>query len=563
MNPTSRDRKEIILLAEAFFEGALNEDQARRLDQLVCEDPQMARLYMEYVELHDELRCAHHGHMQQPQKPPMLGEVLKNQAPDPLGSSKEHEPPTGMGSAGTILGWFGLGAVTLFTCMMAAMALWYICLPQGGTRESLAAADYVAQLTAITDCDWSQDYDADIGTRLTAGDRLSLNSGTIEITHDSGAKVRLEGPAAYIVSSANRGVLEEGDLSACVPPRAIGFVVDTPAGQIIDQGTEFDVKVRKDKKTGASTADVRVIKGAVDIEMPTDAKEKMVRNRYKGGEAVRISSIQRSSTFTGMTGPVDLSKQEDSFDPRTIKGMRLWLRADAAIMLDKQGRISEMPDLVGGSNENGEHFRQGKNSSRPHWVNRGINGRSTMTFTGRQFLQLADKKDLCFYDESLTIFVVGKATDHTQYFISSCATFEKHGRSGFRFTTSRDCGLRYMAGRSVMVVRKCPIAKHNVLSVIHDRRVSGKNSVTLFCNGRQLGEVEPVDDSKIENSFPLTIGGNPESITIYPDSPQNYLHGDLAEIIIYDRVLTELEQQRIECHLTTRYGLRAVHQEGM
>ncbi|MBN2292393.1 MAG: hypothetical protein JXM70_08210 [Pirellulales bacterium] len=557
MNSSNSHRKEIIVLAEAFFEGTLDEEQAARLDRLVCEDAEAARLYMEYVELHGEL---HHMHQNRMPGAPIFGNAPDNTADDPL---KQQTPSAPAGSSGMVFGWLGLGAITLAAGLLAATTLWWTYTSvDDKSQASFAVAnnrnEHVAQLTTATDCCWrpTGNVGNDVGSKLKPGDRLSFDSGTIEVTHDSGAKVRLVGPAAYVVSGANRGLLEEGDLSASVPPEAIGFVIDTPAGQIIDQGTEFDVALHKDTTGDAFTADVKVTKGAVDIAMPKNVNYETVRSRFKDGQAARISSIQHSGTTTAKLDLKNFnSSQDGSFDPRTIKGMRIWLRADAAVMRDKQGRVTEILDLVGGSNKKAENFRQEKQNSRPLWLDRGLNGRSTLTFSGRQYLRLADRSELCFYDESLTIFVVAKASDNTQYFISSQGTLETSDQTGFRFTTSRDCGLRYMAGRTVQVIREFPITRHNVLSAIHDRRIPGKNTVALFCNGRQLGQIEPVPDSKIENSYPLTIGGNPESIHIYPDSTQNFLHGDLAEIILFDRVLSELEQQRIESYLMTRYDL--------
>lgn len=547
MNLSNKIRKEIILLTESFLEGTLDDTAAARLDDLVANDPEAARFYLKYIELHGELHQIYEGRTPSAPSTPLLPDLYGNSGDDPLSSPEDRKPSTGMGPTGPILGWFGVIGITLVMSVLVVVTLWW-----GAEQKPCkpgAQKLQIAQVTAASDCFWSANSDAEVDAVLGLGDRVALEQGTAEITYDTGVKVWIQGPVSYVISDTNRGLLEEGEISASVPPEAIGFVVDTPAGEIIDQGTEFDVKVRKDTNSGETTADVRVIRGAVDVNLPHGQAEDQGANRFTSGEAVRMSSLQRQEAKQTLP-------EEDLFDPRTIKGLRLWLRADAAVMRDDQGRIKEMIDLVGGSNKTVENFRQLDKNKRPMWMDRVLNERSALTFTGRQYLQLPDKSDLSFDKESLTIFVVGKASDHTQYFVSSASTKSKRAAgNGFRFTTSRDCGLRYWAGTSAKMVRPCPITRPNVLTVVHDRRVSGSNTITLFCNGRQLGRTESVPDSNIENAYPLTIGANPEAMDIYPHSSQNCLHGDLAEILIFGRVLTELEQQRIENYLQTRYGL--------
>ena len=546
MSSSHKYRKEIILLAEAFLEGTLDEAGAARLDRLVSGDPEAARLYVKYIELHAELHRMYEGQTPSVPSAPLLNDILGNNISDPLASSEDQDPPSGFGSSGSILGWFGVIAITLVMSVLVVMTLGWN--PWDSSQKPMAQKPKVATLTGVSECVWPAGANSEVGSTLRLGERINLDEGVAEITYDTGAKVWIHGPATYVLSGPNRGWLEKGKLSANIPPEAIDFVVDTPVEKITDKGTEFEVQLRKDESSGETIADVEVIKGRV-----LAGQKSLV-----GGEALRMNSMQHRKAE-------DTTPKDDLFDPRTIDGMRLWLRADAAVMRDDQGRIKEMIDLIGGSNKAAENFRQLKQAARPLWVDRGLNGHSVLAFTGRQCLQLPDKSDLCFHNESLTIFVVAKASDHTQYFLSGAATkatkttkSKKDVSTGFRFTTSRTCGLRYWAGKSGKVVRECPITSNNVLTVIHDRRVSGRNTVTLFCNGRQLGDTESVSDSKIENAYPLTIGANPEAMDIYPDSPQNYLHGDLAEVLIFDRVLTELEQQRIESYLQTRYGLGPV-----
>ena len=537
-------RKEIILLAEALFERTLTEEDARRLEHLVSKYPEAAEFYLERVELHGELHRMYQEGSSDPSAAPILGGLT---------GDTSVAPPPKTGHGGMFLGWAGLGTSLMLTgvLLIAATAWWF--WPDAGQPGSVAP---IARLTAASDCVWSPNESVSVGEALPPGKRVAVSSGDIEITYENGTRVNLRGPAAYRVTEANQGFLEEGDITVDVPEQATGFTVDTSEGAIIDLGTKFRVRARRDKAAGVSTTDVRVIDGTIDVGTPFDASNPRVSSRFKTGEAVRLSSLQATGdkSENAPRNPLPPAARKP-FDPRTVQGLRLWFSADAGVLSDQGGRVMKMTDLVGGYNLVTEDAAQARADARPHWIRQGVGGHPVFAFAGRQYLELAKVSDLCFRDESLTIFVVGNAHGHTQYFVAGKGGKWKGRHKGFRFSTSLDCGLRYQADQTVSVVRACETTRHNVFGVVHDRRIPGRNTVTLYCNGQQLGQIEPVEDSNIENVFPLTIGANPEAIYRFPDSPQNYLKGEIAEILIYDRVLDELDRQRIESHLTVRYGL--------
>ncbi|NLE38338.1 MAG: hypothetical protein GX621_09975, partial [Pirellulaceae bacterium] len=380
------------------------------------------------------------------------------------------------------------------------------------------------------------------GAPLAADECIRLESGSVEVTYANGVAVSLTGPASYRIVDPTRGFLQDGFAMARVPDGAIGFTIDTPAGKIIDCGTEFGVTVDKDKETGVVTADMHVIDGAVDIDLPGVSEAERRRQRFKAGEAMRMSSLNER------TG------DQEAFDPRRLPGLRLWLNADAGVLRGPDDRVTEVIDLVGHSNATAENPEQPAAESRPRWHSGMINDRPTLVFEGREYIQLPSKSDLDFQEESLSIFVVGNASGGTQYFLSSRAEGEHKDPRGFRFTSSPKGGLRYQAA-GVTVAQPCDMTQHAVFSVIHDRRTPGDNTVTLFRNGRQLGPVVKVANSDISNAFPLTIGANLEAINKYPTATQNYLRGDLGEILIFDRVLTPSQRAMVEGYLIRKYGL--------
>jgi hypothetical protein len=98
------------------------------------------------------------------------------------------------------------------------------------------------------------------GLKLYVSSNLELVSGTAELEFGDGAKVILEGPTKLVIDGASRGRLSHGKLYAKVPPRAAGFTIQTPASTIVDLGTEFGVEVDR-----LGREQIHVFKGRVQL----------------------------------------------------------------------------------------------------------------------------------------------------------------------------------------------------------------------------------------------------------------------------------------------------------
>jgi hypothetical protein len=95
------------------------------------------------------------------------------------------------------------------------------------------------------------------GTSLGREQR-ELDSGTLELLTDLGARVVIEAPARFEFLTAQRLRLMRGRLSAEVPPNAKGFTVVTASGEVVDLGTRFGVDA-----DAPSGAEVHVFEGEV------------------------------------------------------------------------------------------------------------------------------------------------------------------------------------------------------------------------------------------------------------------------------------------------------------
>lgn len=119
-------------------------------------------------------------------------------------------------------------------------------------------------------------------------DSLSVASGLAEITHASGTRLLIEGPALYQATGSNSGRLRYGKLVAEVPHGAEGYTVEWSDGKVVDLGTEFAIDVPQTQ----GPAEVGVFRGEVRV-LPGDRPSREGSSLYSG-HAVRLSDATTS-----------------------------------------------------------------------------------------------------------------------------------------------------------------------------------------------------------------------------------------------------------------------------
>lgn len=89
--------------------------------------------------------------------------------------------------------------------------------------------------------------------------RLQLASGLVELKFARGATMIVEGPADFEVRGPERAFLYQGRVVTRLPKGTKGFILDSPRGRLVDQGTEFGVSVGPSGDT-----EVHVLEGKVE-----------------------------------------------------------------------------------------------------------------------------------------------------------------------------------------------------------------------------------------------------------------------------------------------------------
>jgi hypothetical protein len=237
--------------------------------------------------------------------------------------------------------------------------------------------------------------------------------------------------------------------------------------------------------------------------------------------------------------------------PLSIQNLKLWLRADTLTGTADGTAISIWKDQSG----NGFDLSQGTAVNRPIFKTGQANGRPVLRFNGStQYMQGSFTGSIT----SKTMFVVARLGTLTPigsaYGGGAVSVQSLDGYSFDSIVYNEHTAKRWMNGSDSFTRTPLMVAPSDETSigphVITIR--STTSSYTLYRNGQQLQTTTSYSPSTQTNGlFSLSarhiISGTPVS--------NGYWNGDIAEVLVYDRALTEVERQKVETYLRSKYGL--------
>jgi hypothetical protein len=324
-----RPSGELERLVAELADGALNDEQERRLAELLRQDPRARACYLDYVAFLTSL------HWEYATAASMAGDGLPTCAepivpagvdppPGPIdhnagaGERSRHparRSPQGANLARTVpRAWIRLAVACVLAILVgiiawrrpgkgplrphpAGVAEQERRSPDGKNRPDGATAtgagsrsprdaragDEIASMVEARAVVWAEGQ-VPIAPYARLGPRdIRCTSGTLKLVFDSGALVTLEGPADLKVLSGMRIRAVRGRITARVDDRAKGFAIETPSTLVVDQGTEFGVEIDAAGQTG-----IVVFEGRVDLSRSESAASRAPIRRLGQGEAMRV-----------------------------------------------------------------------------------------------------------------------------------------------------------------------------------------------------------------------------------------------------------------------------------
>jgi hypothetical protein len=436
----------------------------------------------------------------------------------------------------------------------------------------------IATLTRLSDAQWAPGAaPLHPGDQLSVGGRVALAAGMAKVTFECGAEVVLEGPCDFVIQSQMLGYLNSGKITADVPRRAFGFAILSPGVDFVDLGTSFGVDVGDDGRT-----ELHVFEGEVLCSPTKPGGMGAASAPVAAGEAFHVQA-NRAVEFASSGGqPSDIAMSSESFsqlitlrkhagvDVQSVIADRLalWLAADVAVATDGEGRVASWQDVIYGDNRSAEDAVQSAAEARPALVPQALNGRPAIRFDGESDFLLTTPLETT---DDQTVLIVG------QFAPSAFAPGRRWGgqilnydgppsrylsnllepgvlqigepllESQFKPTLLSAQVFAGFIGSATMEVGRVDGATMGagapfVLAYVYDYT---HRRAELRINGQSFGEVRAYAPQGITSR--KIIGRHAWM--------QNFFHGDLAELLIYNQALSPAELASTTKYLAKKYAI--------
>ena len=289
-NPLNNLNKEFAELLTGMSEETLTDEQFQRLTHIISNDLAAREFYIRYTDVEARLR-KHHGTLAsdsqaQTAAENILLEVIKIEEESRINLEHEKERQKLLYQTHQIskvsktesvknynqfvipraAALLSLAAMIIISCTIAYQFLTINDETANIITSSSSPVDTtsVAILSNTQQLKWDPSSTPILENNLMTKGQYLLNEGIAQIVFNSGVKAIIEAPAAFIITSDNACILNNGKISAHIPkdkPDAIGFKIHSPDVLAVDMGTEFCLLVNN------VNTELHVIDGQVDATL--------------------------------------------------------------------------------------------------------------------------------------------------------------------------------------------------------------------------------------------------------------------------------------------------------
>ncbi len=231
------------------------------------------------------------------------------------------------------------------------------------------------------------------------------------------------------------------------------------------------------------------------------------------------------------------------------EGLQLWLKADAGVTADGEGLVTDWNDQTANAN-NATQFDPAKS---PKLVANGVNSKPVLRFDGTDdYLEIPDSESLSITGDLTTFFVV-KFTDFANYRAVWAKTLVNYPAPVDYYTLPNTGVPRVFrgngsnaAGDSGFSDATTSLRANSFITTgfgISDTRVTHYLAAQSIGGGNITANIGDADT-------PLIIGSRADLFT--------KMKGDIAEIVIYNRALTEAERVSVTDYLGRKYNIQNI-----
>ncbi|MEM6738113.1 MAG: hypothetical protein AAF620_18800, partial [Bacteroidota bacterium] len=256
-------------------------------------------------------------------------------------------------------------------------------------------------------------------------------------------------------------------------------------------------------------------------------------------------------------------------NPGNVAGTVLWFRADKDVYSDIERKTEAVNGVAvvhwSDQSENGYHAFHPNANNEPIFTTNSINSNPVLTFDGSDdYLPISELNYNSGHSPSaISIFTVLKTTSDLPGIILSYDASEY-----FRFSINLYYHEDDISTNYGLVVEDPPPFYGNsdesdgvphLLGASYDLSMSSEfDNVHLYFDGlvdASMKNNSSFDNSELRYGY-LGVGSEADEFDkMHGRGPGHYFDGDMAEIIYYERALSELERQKVASYLAIKYGI--------
>ncbi len=243
----------------------------------------------------------------------------------------------------------------------------------------------------------------------------------------------------------------------------------------------------------------------------------------------------------GVFSPWSKTCKFSIFTPRNGVAPRAWYSADTGIIENTPGQVSNWLDR----SSNGRHAQAGGVSFEPIIVpsSSRFNGKPSIEFQGGEYLELGLDSDSF---TAAHYFVICRSANNTN-FGPVIGQFQNgvpaQGGYLIRNHVSGDWQFSYPAGSTFLFSLQ---ANDTSSADMFELRIQSDSNLIFSRDGNVQGSANNVSPEGLSDSIRIGWSGLSNS--------NQYLFGEIAEVIVYDTSLISFDQERVQVYLQSKYS---------
>ena len=566
-------------LISRFLDRDLTPEEVSLLDKRVTEDPEFSELLARCSLTHRQvLELFHEDKLHELLDQAVLGapSLPKGLRTPPLPAAGTWHRPFQFRAA-----WVGLAAAL---CIVAAgLYFWQnpltpredqVAQPAPSQTDAEQEWSVVATVTRAADCMWPDGAQPmNVGDQLEEGAHVVLESGLVKLTFECGAEVVLKGPCDFLVENSMLGYLKSGCVTASVPRRAFTFAIRAPGIDFVDLGTDFGISVDE-----GGQSELHVFEGEVVYRQDIEKR--------KSSDVVHVLEDEAVQFKTPLDNPSDIEVNRDLFSSHfklrngefsgpvlpVGRDLTLWLSADEGVSTDDDGHVISWHDRLLGDNKVAEDAFQMNQPERPLLQPGAVNGLPAVRFDGQDDFMLTTPIETT---DNQTVFLVCRFTP---------AAFSEdriYGGQILNYDGPPTRELTSTLAPGVLQIGEPLLQEEFQPSLLTAQVFAGFVGKTTVEAGRVDSYSVGVDTPVIvcyrydynNRKAELMLNGQtcseakafaPAGLTSRKVIGRHawmelFFHGDLAELLIFNRALGDQETGEVTRHLAERYAIALQH----